>query len=104
MGTAAVLTEKTATPAPPAVLGLQALGFVAGDADLGPRFLALSGLDPAGLRAGAQDTELLAAVIAFLAARDGDLIACADAIGVPPETLARAGAALAGEDRVERSV
>ncbi|OYU14265.1 MAG: hypothetical protein CFE37_11815 [Alphaproteobacteria bacterium PA4] len=80
---------------PPAVLALQALAHVAGDADLGPRFLALSGLDADGLRAAAGDPALLAALIEFLAGRETDLIACAEAIGVPPAVLAAAGTALA---------
>ncbi len=81
------------TPAPP-VLALQALAHVAGDEDLLPRFLALSGLDAAALRAGAGDPQLLAALIEFLAGRESDLIACADALGVPPAVLAAAGPAL----------
>ncbi len=80
---------------PAAVLGLQALAHVAGDPDLGPRFLALSGLDADGLRAAAGDPALLAAVIDFLGAREADLIACADALGVTPAVLVRAGTDLA---------
>jgi hypothetical protein len=78
----------------PMVLGLQALGHVAGDPDLGPRFLALSGLDSAGLRAGAGEPALLAAVIDFLCARESDLIACAQAMAVTPAVLVAAGTAL----------
>ena len=82
-------------PASAQVLALQALAHVAGDPDLGPRFLALSGLDVATLRARAGDTEILAAVIEFLCARESDLIACAAALDVKPEALARAGTMLA---------
>lgn len=74
-----------------ATVGLRALAHVAGDPDLGPRFLALSGLDADGLRAGAADPALLAAVIGFLEGREADLIACAAAIGVKPEVLVGAG-------------
>lgn len=86
--------DKTAA-ATPAVIALQALAHVAGDSDLGPRFLALSGLDAAGLRAAAGDPSLLAALIEFLAQREADLVATADAIGVRPEALVRAGTLLA---------
>ncbi len=79
----------------PTIIGLQALAHVAGDPDLGPRFLALSGLDADGLRAGAGDPALLAAVIDFLRARESDLVACADALAIKPEALVRAGFALA---------
>lgn len=94
----AALSQATSPTdrAPPAVLALQALAHVAGDADLGPRFLALSGLDAAGLRVRAGEPALLAAVIAFLAGRDSDLVACADAIGATPAALVAAGDALAG--------
>lgn len=81
-----------------AVTALQALAHVAGDADLGPRFLALSGLDVATLRDRAGDPVVLAAVIDFLTNRETDLIACAEAIGVKPQALVAAGAALAGAD------
>ena len=81
-----------------AVIALQALAHVAGDPDLGPRFLALSGLDVATLRDRAGDPVILAAVIDFLTGREADLIACADAIGVKPQALVAVGAALADGD------
>lgn len=90
-----VKTAKAVAPGDAAVVALQALAHVAGDPDLAPRFLALSGLDAAGLRASADDPRLLAAVIDFLAARETDLVACADAIGVTPQALAAAGRRLA---------
>ena len=86
--------DQVNSAAGPMVTGLQALGFVAGDPDLGPRFLALSGLDAETLRARAGDPVLLAAVIEFLQGRESDLVACADAIGIKPEALVRAGTAL----------
>lgn len=86
--------KKVNTTAPATVLGLQALAHVAGDPDLGPRFLALSGLDAATLRARAADPSLLAAVIDFLQGRESDLIACAEALGIKPDSLVRAGIAL----------
>ncbi len=88
--------KRPKTPPAPAILALQALAHVAGDPDLGPRFLALSGLDAAGLRANAGDPALLAALIDFLQAREADLVACADAIDTSPDSLVRAGAALSG--------
>lgn len=90
-----MLHDKSLNVPPPAVLALQALAHVAGDPDLGPRFLALSGLDAASLRAAAGDPALLAALIDFLQARETDLVACAVALGVKPEALVRAGASLA---------
>ncbi len=75
-------------------VALQALAHVAGDDMLGPRFLTLSGMDPAELRARAADPEVLAAVVDFLAANETDLVDCAKAIGVRPEALAAVAAAL----------
>jgi hypothetical protein len=86
-------------PPPPAddILALQALAAVAACADLGPRFLALSGLDTNGLRARAADPALLAEVIAFLAAHEASLIRIADQLKVAPAALAAAGQRLSGE-------
>ena len=75
-------------------LALFALAHIAGDETLGPRFLALSGMDAAELRARAGDPDVLAAVVAFLAANEADLIECAAAIGVTPEALAAVATAL----------
>ncbi len=80
--------------ADPATLALLALAHVAGDEALGPRFLALSGLDADGLRARAADPEVLAAVLDFLSQNEADLVDCAAGIGVKPEALAAAAAAL----------
>jgi hypothetical protein len=90
-----MLREKI-TNAPPEVLALQALAHVAGDEDLGPRFLALSGLDAESLRARAGESLVLAAVIEFLASHEPDLLAVADKLKVKPEALIAAGTALSG--------
>lgn len=90
------MLKSPAQPVPPAdVLGLQALAHVMADPEMGPRFLALTGLDPAALRARADEPALLAEVIGFLAAREGDLVAAAHALGVPAPALAAAGETLA---------
>lgn len=78
------------------VLALQALAAIVGSADLGPRFLALTGLDADTLRARAADPALLAEVIGFLASHEASLTRIADEIGVTPAALAAAGARLAG--------
>ena len=76
-------------------LALRALGHIAGDADLGPRFLDLTGLDVATLRARAGAPDVLAAVLGFLASHEPSLIATAHALEVKPEALIRAQAAFA---------
>jgi hypothetical protein len=71
-----------------AILGLSALSWTLGDPARAARLLALTGLDPAGLRARAGEPAVLAATIGFLAAHEPDLVACADALAVEPARLA----------------
>ncbi len=85
------------SPADPAVLALQALAHVAGDEEMGPRFLALTGMDAAALRAGADKPATLMALLDYLMANEHDLVATADAIGVKPEQLASAARKLGSD-------
>ena len=80
----------------PFVTGLQLLAHVVADADLGGRFLALTGLTADDLRQRAADAGVLAALIDFVAARETDLVAAADALGVAPAVIIAAGQALGG--------
>ena len=75
-------------------LALGALAWAVGEPARASRLLDLTGLDPADLRARAGDPATLAAVIGFLEQHEPDLIACADALEVPPERLIAAGRAL----------
>ncbi|WP_416906811.1 MAG: DUF3572 family protein [Polymorphobacter sp.] len=77
------------------VLALQALAATIGCDDLGPRFLALTGLDAEGLRARAAEPALLAELIAFLAAHEASLTRIAGELGVAPAALVAAGQRLA---------
>jgi ABC-type uncharacterized transport system YnjBCD substrate-binding protein len=85
------------SPADPAVLALQALAHVAGDEDMGPRFLALTGMDAAALRANADKPATLMALLDYLMANEHDLVATAEAIGVTPEQLAGAARKLGSD-------
>ncbi|MET0271216.1 MAG: DUF3572 family protein [Sphingomonas sp.] len=73
-----------------AALGLSALAWTLSDDTRAERLVALTGLSPADLRSRLDDPTVLAATLAFLEAREPDLIACADALGVAPETLVTA--------------
>ncbi len=75
-------------------LGLRALAHIVGDADLGPRFLDLTGLDVATLRARAGSPAVLSAVLGFLESHEPSLIATAEALDVPPAALTAASRAL----------
>lgn len=79
-----------------ATLALMALGWTLGDGARADRLLALTGLDVDALRAGVDNPAILAAVLAFLADHEPDLIACAGAIGATPAAL------IAAQDRLGR--
>ncbi|WP_194745308.1 DUF3572 family protein [Thermaurantiacus tibetensis] len=66
---------------------LRALAHIVADERLRDRFLALTGLDAATLRARAGEADVLAAVAAFLAGHEPDLLAVASALGVEPAAL-----------------
>jgi hypothetical protein len=66
---------------------LAALGWVLSEDARAQRFLALTGFEPDDLRARIGDPDLHDAVRLFLEGHQPDLIACASAIGVPPEIL-----------------
>ena len=72
-----------------AALALSALAWILSDDTRAGRLLALTGLEVADLRARLGDAALHDAVFAFLEAHQPDLLACAVALGVRPESLAR---------------
>ena len=72
------------------ILALSALGWTLAEEERARRLLALTGLDPAGLRERLGEPGLLASVLAFLEAHEPDLIAAAEALGVSPAELVEA--------------
>jgi large subunit ribosomal protein L33 len=66
---------------------LHALAHIVSDERLRDRFLALTGLDAATLRARAGEADVLEAVASFLAGHEPDLVAVAAALGVEPAAL-----------------
>ena len=79
-----------------AALALQALVWILGDEDRAVRFLSLTGLDAGQLRAAAADPATHSAILDYLASHEPDLLACADALDVPPQMLVSAQALLSG--------
>jgi hypothetical protein len=71
----------------PETIALQALAWILSESGRAARLLDLTGLDPATLRARAGEPSLLAAALGFLEAYEPDLIACADALDLPPAAL-----------------
>jgi hypothetical protein len=85
---------KQETNASPEALALHALGWILSDGDRASRLLALTGLSPEDLRARLGEPALLAAILGFLEAHEPDLVACAEALEVPPSALIDARARL----------
>jgi hypothetical protein len=71
-------------------VAIKALSFLATDAELLSRFLALSGLEPANLRRAAARPGFLAGVMAFIAGDEHTLLKFASASGLAPESVAAA--------------
>lgn len=77
-----------------AALALRALVWALAEPARAERLLALTGLTPEGLRAGADAPAVLAAVLGFLESHEPDLVACAAALGATPPALVAARARL----------
>ncbi len=79
-------------------LGLEALGWIAGQPDLAGAFLGASGGTADDLRTRAGDPEFLGFVLDFLLADEAALLAFCAAAGLAPDWPMRARAALPGGD------
>lgn len=71
-------------------LALGALGWTLSEEARASRLLGLTGVTPDLLRERLEDRVFLAAVLLFLEGHEPDLLACADALGVPPVRLVAA--------------
>jgi hypothetical protein len=79
-----------------AALALQALGWILTDEPRAERLLGLTGLAPDDLRSSLGEQATLAAILSFLTSHENDLVACADALQVPPAAIAAASLRLEG--------
>lgn len=77
-------------------IAIQALSFLAEDAERLGRFLALSGISPVEIRTQARDPAFLAGVLHHVTEFEPLLLAFADRIGCHPSQVAAAGTALGG--------
>ena len=75
-------------------LALRVLVWTLDEPDRAQRLLDVTGLDPGDLRARATEPAVLSAVLGFLEGYEPDLLACAEELGVRPETLVAAHAEL----------
>jgi|SRR5689334_8320872 uncharacterized protein DUF3572 len=78
-------------------LAIQALTFIAGDGERLGRFLAVTGIGPAEIRAAAGEPGFLAGVLDYLASDERLIGAFADEAGVDPNDVGKARAALGGQ-------
>jgi hypothetical protein len=98
----AIMKTPSGAGAPPLGVGdaealaIDALGFIASDPALMPRFLAMSGIEAAQIRRAAAEPGFLAGVLAFLMAHEPSLMAYCQSTGTDPAAVARARRALPG--------
>ena len=86
-------------------LAVRALGFIAADPELLPRFLAITGIDASAIRRAAAELGFLAGVLQFILAHEPTLMRFAEETGTPPAAVGQALRALpAGDDSHERSI
>ena len=85
------------------IVAIQALGFVAGDAERLGAFLAESGIGPDTLRKSAADPRFLASVLDFVLRDDATVKAFAKASELHPTNIAVAREVL-GDPKWERDV
>jgi hypothetical protein len=85
------------------IVAIQALSFVAGDAERLGLFLAESGIGPETLRSAAADPHFLASVLDFVLRDDATVRAFAAASELDPTTIAAARDAL-DDGRSERDL
>jgi hypothetical protein len=77
-------------------LAIQALSFIAGDGERLGRFLAITGIGPAEIRAAAREPGFLIGVLDHLAADERLLTAFAAEAGIDPPAIGKAIVALGG--------
>ena len=85
-------------------MAIAALGFIAADPALLPRFLAITGIEAQAIRSAAREPGFLAGVLQFIVAHEPTLVAFAGSAGIEPAAVLKAMRALPqGDDRYESS-
>ncbi len=70
-------------------VALQVVGWIVGEQRRAERMLAVTGLSADGLRDAVADRHRLGAILDFLLDHEPDLVACAEALGLPPQAIVR---------------
>jgi hypothetical protein len=85
-------------------VAIAALGFIAADAALLPRFLAITGIEAQAIRNAAREPGFLAGVLQFIVAHEPTLMAFAENTGIEPTAVLKAMRALPqGDDSYDAS-
>jgi hypothetical protein len=88
-----------------AKIAIQGLGFIAGDPELLRRFLAITGIEAANIRASAREPGFLAGVLQFILAHEPTARRFAEESGIDPGSIQTARRILPlGDDSHDRSV
>jgi len=88
------MSGKALTPEAAEAIAIQALGFVANDPVLLPRFLAITGIEASSIRHAAREPGFLAGVLRFVLAHEPTLLSFAEQSGMAPAAIASALRAL----------
>jgi hypothetical protein len=84
---------------------ISALGFIASDPELLPRFLSITGIEAGEIRQAAREPGFLAGVLQFVLAHEPTLLAFAECAGIDPNRVAEARRLLpGGDDRFDVSI
>jgi Protein of unknown function (DUF3572) len=85
-------------------MAVAALGFIAADPALLPRFLAMTGIEAQAIRNAAREPGFLAGVLQFIVAHEPTLMAFAENTGIEPAAVLKAMRALPqGDDSYDAS-
>lgn len=85
-------------------IAISALGYIAGDPELLPRFLSITGIDARRIREAAGEPGFLAGVLDFVMAHEPTVLAFAATSGIDPAQIALARRMLpASDERYEPS-
>ena len=98
------MNEATSMREEAEALAIRALGFVAGDPELLPLFLAITGIEAGSIREAAREPGFLAGVLHFILAHEPTLLRFCGEAGAAPGSVGRALRALpTGDDTYEHS-
>jgi len=82
--------KQSATREAAEAIAIQALGFIAADPELLPRFLAITGIEASAIRQAAGEPGFLAGVLQFVLAHEPTLMSFSQAAGIAPAEVNKA--------------